>query len=60
MLLGNSVAKGDRSGLTVSENGNMLACIGPLEFTVTIYNGYTLEEVTPCQYMMNYHYISNS
>ena len=48
-LLGNTVARGEHLGpraLCLSGNGERLAFIGPLEFTVTILDADTLNEVT--------------
>ena len=47
-LLGNTVARGNHFGphaLSLSEGGKKLAFIGPLEFTITILDAFTLEEV---------------
>ena len=48
-LLGNTVARGEHLGpraLCLSRDGERLAFIGPLEFTVTILDADTLNEVT--------------
>ena len=48
-VLGNTVAKGERFGprtLTLSEDGSRLAFIGPMEFTVTVLDAHTMEEVS--------------
>ena len=47
-LLGNTVAKGTEFGpqaLALSEDGKRLAFIGPLEFTVTVLDAGSLDEV---------------
>ena len=47
-LLGNTVAKGTVFGpqaLALSEDGKRLAFIGPLEFTVTVLDASSLDEV---------------
>ena len=47
--MGNTVAKGERFGpraLTLSEDGSRLAFIGPMEFTVTVLDAHTMEEVS--------------
>jgi WD40 repeat protein len=47
-VMGNTVAKGERYGpraLTLSEDGSRLAVIGPMEFTVTVLDAHTMEEV---------------
>lgn len=47
-ILGNTVAKGDHFGpraLALSNDGGRLAFIGPLEFTVTVLDAETLNEV---------------
>ena len=47
-LLGNTVAKGTVFGpqaLALSEDGKRLAFIGPLEFTVTVLDTSSLDEV---------------
>lgn len=48
-LLGNTVAGGEHLGpkaLCLSEDGERLVFIGPLEFTVTMLDADTLDEVT--------------
>ena len=48
-LLGNTVAKGEHLGpraLCLSGDGERLAFIGPLEFTVTLLDADTLNEVS--------------
>ena len=48
-LLGNTVAKGEHLGpraLCLSGDGEKLAFIGPLEFTVTLLDADTLNEVS--------------
>ena len=47
-VMGNTVAKGERYGpkaLTLSEDGSRLAFIGPMEFTITVLDAHTMEEV---------------
>ncbi len=47
-VLGNTVAKGDHFGpraLALSTDGERLAFIGPLEFTVTVLDAGNLDEV---------------
>jgi len=51
-LLGNTVARGEHLGpraLCLSEDGERLVFIGPLEFTVTVLDSDTLDEVTEGQ-----------
>lgn len=48
-LLSNTVAKGELFGakpLSLSEDGTRLAFIGPLEFTITVLDAITLDEVS--------------
>ena len=48
-VIGNTAAKGVRYGpraLTLSEDGSRLAFIGPMEFTVTVLDAHTMEEVS--------------
>ena len=48
-VMGNTVAKGERFGpraLSLSEDGERLAFIGPLEFNVTVLDANTLDEVS--------------
>ena len=48
-VIGNTAAKGERYGpraLTLSEDGSRLAFIGPMEFTVTVLDAHTMEEVS--------------
>ena len=48
-VIGNTAAKGEKYGpraLTLSEDGSRLAFIGPMEFTVTVLDAHTMEEVT--------------
>ena len=47
-LLGNTVARGEGHGpaaLTVSPDGKFVAFVGPTEFTVSVVDGKTLDEV---------------
>lgn len=51
-LLGNTVARGEHLGpraLCLSEDGERLIFIGPLEFTITVLDSDTLDEVTEGQ-----------
>ena len=46
--MGNTVAKGERYGpkaLSLSDDGSRLAFIGPMEFTVTVLDAHTMDEV---------------
>jgi len=48
-LLGNTVARGDNrggQGLTVSEDGQHLAFVGPTDLTISIVHAKSLDEVT--------------
>ena len=47
-VMGNTVAKGDKYGpraLSLSEDGSQLAFIGPMEFTITVLDAETMDEV---------------
>ena len=47
-VMGNTVAKGEGRGpkaLALSEDGSRLAFIGPMEFTVTVLDAHTMDEV---------------
>ena len=53
-VMGNTVAKGERYGpraLTLNEDGSRLAFIGPMEFTVTVLDAHTMEEVNNCYFL---------
>ena len=46
--MGNTVAKGEKYGpraLSLNEDGSRLAFIGPLEFTITVLDVETMDEV---------------
>ena len=46
--MGNTVAKGEKyapRALSLNEDGARLAFIGPLEFTITVLDAATLDEV---------------
>lgn len=48
-LMSNTVAKGESFGakaLSLNEDGTRLAFIGPLEFTITVLDAMTLDEVS--------------
>ena len=48
-LLGNTIVRGESHGpnaLAVSPDGKCVAFVGPTEFTVTVVDGRTLDEVT--------------
>ena len=47
-VMGNTVAKGEKYGpraISLNEDGSRLAFIGPSEFTITVLDAATLDEV---------------
>ena len=57
-LMSSTVAKGESCAaraLSLSEDGTRLAFIGPLDFTITVLNATTLEEVS-FYYLFVFHY----